>query len=325
MLLRDAVNPSEILLSEDAGDGAQNPPVQILRTGKFKHPKYGKFEITRATLSEMKSNFDKRVRGQDVAFDYFHKSDEEAAGWPKKLELREGGSQLWATEVEWTPRARKKLAEKEIRYFSPDFGFQWENPESGEVHRNVLFGGGLVNRPHIKNMAPIELSENEEDSMTELEKALADNIKLNEKVVHAETESEKVAKENADLKAENAKLKTENEAALIEKQKAEEAKKLAERETEFNVMLSEGKAVAAQKDAWMAQDMAAFVKNQGKINLVGSGSGKGNADSSEGDVQDKILKLAEAKMKEDTKMQLGEAIQKVMAENTDLRDAYSAR
>ena len=61
--------------------------IQIAKTGKFKDPRYGNFEITKKTLTDLKSNFEKKVRGIDVAFDYNHKSDEDASGWPKSLEV----------------------------------------------------------------------------------------------------------------------------------------------------------------------------------------------------------------------------------------------
>ena len=136
--------------------------VQILKVGKFKHQTYGDFEITTKTLSEMKKNFDDNVRGIDVAFDYFHASDKEASGWVEKLELKEGGKELWAT-VEWTPTASKKLSDRELRYFSPDFAFQWTDPESGVKHSNVLFGGGLTNRPFLKEMQAIVAAEDDEE------------------------------------------------------------------------------------------------------------------------------------------------------------------
>ncbi len=132
--------------------------VQVLRVGKFNHPKYGYFEITTKTLSEMKANHDANIRGLDMAFDYFHKSDEDAAAWVKSLELSEDGQALFAV-VDWTPTAEKKLAEREIRYFSPDFAFKWTDPERGTIHNNVLFGGGLTNRPFVKEMEAIVASE----------------------------------------------------------------------------------------------------------------------------------------------------------------------
>lgn len=135
----------------------QSPEIQILRVGKFDHPQYGNFEITNKVLSELKDNFDKRVRGIDIAIDYFHKADEEAAGWIKELYLSEDQSELWA-KVDWTPTASKKLSEREVRYFSPEFAFKWQDPESKQTFNNVLLGGGLTNRPFVKEMEAIAAS-----------------------------------------------------------------------------------------------------------------------------------------------------------------------
>jgi hypothetical protein len=302
--------------------------VQVLRVGSFKHPKYGEFEITRPLLAEMKANFENKVRGIDVAFDYFHESDKEASAWVNSLELREDGDELWAS-VNWTPKAEKKLAERELRYFSPDFAFQWTDPESGTSFNNVLFGGGLTNRPFVKEMKAIVANEKQGENMTELEKlqkqleeSKAQNVKLSEDKVamekkmadmvpKADAPPDKVAeleKQIAALQAELAKAKGESEAALAEKNKAEAAKVLAEKEGAFNVLLSEGKACAAQKDAFMKNDMTEFVKLAQPVNLKASGSSEsvelGEADAKE------IIKLAEEMQKTDVKLSRGDAISK---------------
>jgi len=509
---------SPILLKENS---AVPNAVQVLRVGKFKHPKYGAFEITSQTLSDMKSNFDNKIRGVDMAFDYFHDSDKEASAWVKKLELREGNTELWA-EVDWTPKAARILSERELRYFSPDFSFNWVDPEKGSTHQNVLFGGGLTNRPFVKEMAAIVATENIEielggpgsgpqkgggsggkqkesakssssskpkqqverekaekdyqdfhaqmrakyganedekkyglgdrldkvmtpsekataqkvrserlrtanfanrneqgpaeranqnisgvhkveptynkgmgvsagkshagvltrgaardknisklagynkqktsaakkshqevlkqlraqpkanikglsetglkylklkeqqkgDNMTELETAQArikeletDNIRLSDEYADAEKQlalmpsGDKVAELEAKiaaLQAELAKAKGETEVMAAEKKKADEAKMLAEKENSFNVLLSEGKACAAQKDAFVKGDMNEFVKLAQPVNLKASGSSAStsitDADAST------IIKLAEEKQKSNPKLSRGEAI-----------------
>lgn len=350
---------SEIKLNES--EGKVSPEVQVLRVGKFKHPQYGEFDISEKTLSEMKDNFDKRVRGIDIAFDYFHDSNKIAAGWPKKLELRENGSELWALDVEWTPRARKMLADKELRYFSPDFAFEWTDPESGAQFSNVLFGGGLTNRPFVKGMDPIiSLSESQEivaaDSedlqtcvsgwvpklvaegkpqeqaiaiayskcgeaklaelknkkgeiqmdekdkkIAELEKIIADMKAKSAKEGAAEGDSEEaamMAEKMKQMEADKVKLAEEN------KQLKEQAK-LAEREGKFNLMLSEGKACVAQKDAYLKGDMDEFIKLAEPLNLEGKGTTR---DDNSGSKEDKILKLAEDKVKANPSLSFGDAV-----------------
>jgi len=82
---------SSIELSDQAGVPAE---IQILKTGKFNHPSYGYFEITPLVLQEMKRNFESRVRGIDLAVDYFHESDKEASGWITALNLKEGVARI---------------------------------------------------------------------------------------------------------------------------------------------------------------------------------------------------------------------------------------
>ena len=148
---------SSAAMSPGPGPTAVSPDVQILRVGSFKHPKYGEFEITPTILLEMKKNFDDKIRGIDIGFDYFHESDKEASGWPTELYLLNEDTELWA-KVDWTPKAQRMLYERELRYFSPDFAFKWTDPESGQEFNNVLFGGGLTNRPFVKDMAAIAAS-----------------------------------------------------------------------------------------------------------------------------------------------------------------------
>jgi len=313
------------------GEGNKVPnEVQVLRVGKFKHPSYGDFEITTQVLSEMKTNFDKKIRGIDMAFDYYHASDKDASAWVQALELRENGTELWAVQVDWTPKASQKLSERELRYFSPDFAFKWQDPESGTIYKNVLFGGGLTNRPFVKEMQAIVADETKtgENDMTELEKSQARVKELETQAVKLSEEKSAMEKQMADmpkpdkvaqleqqiaaLQAELAKAKGEGEAALAEKKKLEEQAKLAEKEKEFNILLSEGKACAAQKDAFVKGNMQEFIKLAQPVNMNGSGGAGGGNDTT--DKNEKVLKLAEEKMKADSKLSKGDAISLALAE-----------
>jgi DNA repair exonuclease SbcCD ATPase subunit len=309
---------SEIRLTEP-GDVPNQ--VQVLRVGSFQHPKYGEFEITRAILAEMKLNADNRVRGIDIAFDYFHLSDESASGWPKLFELKEGGTELWAT-VDWTPRARKMLAEREVRYFSPDFAFEWTDPESGKKYYNVLFGGGLTNRPFVKEMAAIVADETERETMTEKEilELKAQNMKLAEEAKQYGEDKAKLqemdaakAKEVETLKAQIAELQAKLKALEGAAANAEAAKQLAEKETAFTVLLSEGKACAAQKEAFLKGDMAGFIANASKVNLNPAGSGANAGGDADKDA--KIIKLAEEIEKRKPGISRGDALSQAIKES----------
>lgn len=127
-----------------------------MKAGKWQHPQFGEIEITPADLHQFKENFDKRVRGTDIAVDISHQPDKGAVGWFK--ELRVDGDKLMA-KVAWTEEGANLIKSGKYRYFSPEFMFQWKDPESGQVYKDVLFGGALTNRPFLKNMDPIEFSE----------------------------------------------------------------------------------------------------------------------------------------------------------------------
>lgn len=353
-----------------------NPMIQVLRVGKFTHPVYGVVDITPKDLAELKMNFDSRTFGQDVMFDYFHDNGKEAACWPKHLELREGGNELWASQIDWTPRGRKAVQEKELRYFSPEFG-NWKNPETNETHRNVLMGGGLTNRPFIKNMAPIMLSEDQ------LKKALADDTEIQACVANlvpslmseghtqeqaiaiayskcgeqkmaastpdenlaagynetTETEGDKMEdkKRIAELELQLAQknteietLKTDKTVALSEVKTTKEALKLSEEKvkeaekvqaeskklSEFEALMKKGKAVAAQKDAFMAGDTVKFAELAQPVNLESKGSnenGAGEAASAE----DKLIKFAEELVAKE-KISMADAQSRVLREHPDL-------
>lgn len=309
------------------------PIVQILRATKFQHPTHGLIEITPETLKQMKENFDKKVRRQDIAIDYFHDNEGIAAGWITELFFNDAdANELWA-KVDWTRPALQKLEDKELRYFSPEFSFQWTDPETGVQYENVLFGGGLTNRPQVKDMAPIVLKEVKGEEMDKIKELEGQIVKLNEQIA-AQGEAEKKMQEGMDAKAAmiqelEAKiaemmkqleaLKGENDTMMKENAEMKKDVALKEKENKFNVMLSEGKVCEAQRKAYLDGDMDEFTKNAGKVNLNEKGNSENKNDEGKSEnVDDEILKLAEKKVKED-KITMAEAISVVLKENPELK------
>jgi hypothetical protein len=319
----------------------QNPDyisneVQLLRLGKFFHEGQ-EVEITKDILKRMEKNFTEKVRKIDLMIDFAHQSDLEAAAWIQNIYLSEDGAELWAS-VDWTKEGEKSIREKKYRYLSADFQFNYVDNETLAEYGPTLFGAGLTNRPVVKGMQPtIELSESNESK-------LGDNkMTLEEMKKELDELKEKSAKKDAKIKELEEKLackdkkmsEMENEKKLAEEKaqkekeaaekKAEEDKKLAEKKGEFDKLLSEGKAVEAQREAFMKDDMKTFIEKSADVNLSEKGSGSDQNDThdkkSETPAQDKVIELAEKKAKED-KIDISMATSIVLSEDEKLKEEY---
>lgn len=139
-------------------ESGENPTswVHALSLGAFEHPVYGKVDITIDRVRRFAANIKSKVRGVDPNIDYGHNSAGEAAGWVKDAEPRSDG--LWLL-VEWTKEAAQKIRDKVYRYFSAEFVDEWKDPKSGNKYEDVVLGGGITNRPFLKDLIPINLSE----------------------------------------------------------------------------------------------------------------------------------------------------------------------
>lgn len=66
-----------------------------------------------------------------------------AAAWIPKLEIRDGGA-IWGVNVEWNPRGKESVANREYRYISPVFTFE---PSTGRIL--AMHSVGLTNKPNL--------------------------------------------------------------------------------------------------------------------------------------------------------------------------------
>lgn len=139
-------------------DGATWIHAMPVRT--YDHPIYGRIELSPDRIRRFAASVTNGVREHQLDIDYDHKTDpskgKRAAGWI--TDAKAGDDGLWLA-VDFTPVAREHLANGEYRYFSPELKDEWEHPSTGEVHRDVVFGGALTNRPFLKGILPINLSE----------------------------------------------------------------------------------------------------------------------------------------------------------------------
>lgn len=138
--------------------------IQAMPIGSWYHPIHGKIENTFERSQRFADNVNNNVRGQDISIDYEHKDQQKAAGWVKQA--RADAQQGLMLLVEWTKNAAQMIRDKEFRYFSPEYVDAWVEPKSKHKFTDVLLGGGLTNRPFLKGILPVNLSEIV-DSVTE--------------------------------------------------------------------------------------------------------------------------------------------------------------
>ncbi len=327
-----------VILLAEAKEGTQFPEwVQLLKTGTFTDPRYGKFVITDKMLSEMVVNFKNKVRQIDPAIDFKHESDAEAAAWMLDLEVRSGG--LWA-KPDWTGAGQKALSEKTYRYLSADFNQNYKDNEAGKNHGCVLLGAALTNRPVIKGMQPvIQLSEG--DSMPEitpeqqaklaaLMKQLGcasideliskmSGMKPKEEMDQKEVELKEKEVQLSEKSTKLVELTNEVKTLSEENTKLKGDKVLSDKEKTFEKMLSEGRAIPAQKESFLAGDLMKFAelapKGGVKVEEKGTEAGKEGDDAVSDD--DKVLKLAEAKVKSGEAKDIGKGISLVLKEQKE--------
>jgi hypothetical protein len=152
------IDVSRISLDEGGGSWIQAMPV-----GTYAHPVFGDLDFTQSRLMNFAASVNNKIRKIDPDIDYDHKAKvDHAAGWVKSAEVRDNGLWLYVT---WTPTAQQKLRDGEYRYFSPEFQDEWTDPATRITYKDVLFGGGLTNRPFLKDLVPINLSEMVGDTM----------------------------------------------------------------------------------------------------------------------------------------------------------------
>lgn len=132
--------------------------IQAMPLGTYEHPQYGTIDINPDKVKQYVDNIKNNVRVQQLDIDYDHKLyGGDAAGWVKDAADR-GADGLWLL-VDFTKKAFQSIKDKAYRYFSAEFDDEWTDAKSGVTYQNVIFGGSLTNRPFLKDLLPINLSE----------------------------------------------------------------------------------------------------------------------------------------------------------------------
>ena len=140
--------------------------IHALPFGQYKHPLYGVIDASLDKINGLADSVKKKVRGIDPSINVNHdnESPDGAAAWVKDAQVRSNG--LWLF-VDFVKDAAEKVKEKKFKYFSLEFADEWEDAQ-GNKFNDVVVGGALTNRPFMKNLVPINLSESVIDNAFDL-------------------------------------------------------------------------------------------------------------------------------------------------------------
>jgi len=152
-----------LLFAADVGADEVPEWIHVLPMGKAT-PVDGRrpFHVTEEGLNKVLE--DRRRLGRDLHCDYHHQSlwatftgaEAPAAGWVEALEVRADG--LWA-RMEWTPKAKERLAAREYRYLSPVIYTRSKDRVVVGLHSVAL-----TNTPALNQLEPVVNSQQGEEA-----------------------------------------------------------------------------------------------------------------------------------------------------------------
>lgn len=207
-------------------EGSDKTWIHALPFGSYKHPLYGTIDINLEKAQRFAESVIKKVRGIDPSINYNHKGGEEAAGWVQNAEVRADGVWLF---VEWVKDAALAIKDKKYRYFSAEFA-DWEDSK-GQTFKDVIVGGALTNRPFMKNLVPMNLSDSVIDNAFDLVAAITGKDPKENKEIQMEEKDLQAIIEGvtAKLTAVLPKLETPAPKTQVKSlEEVEELRKLAE-------------------------------------------------------------------------------------------------
>ena len=304
--------------------GTEAPEQTLLRVGKFKHPKYGTINITPDHMRSFVKNHEAKVRRVEDAVDFGHNTGGPAAAWMQGVRFDEKSCKL-LFKPQWTPKGIEAVKGQEYKYLSADFDLDYEDNESGKKFGPTLNGAGLTNRPFVKGMEAIQLSEG--DCMN-LEQALAMIEQLKAQIAQLQQGQQ-------DMSALQAKFsEAETELKTFREKEAERAKAdaLAAKSKQFDELMKSGKACEAQRSIFLAETFdavkfaEAFVPPHTERLSEEEKAAAAKAEAEKGaTAESKILKLAETMVGEKKAATKGQAITIILSDpaHKALADEYT--
>jgi hypothetical protein len=259
----------EVKLFAEGEDKSKKSWIEMVRKGEYYY--YGEvISIGNSEFSNAIANFEKGVANdgvkKDMLIDYDHDyRNSKAAGWCEQLKVSEDGETLLGL-VDWSKCGSESIEGNEYRYtsieFSPAFYTRKmidEDTMLEEDHGFTLFACTLTNRPFVKGMEKVTLSEN---------KPIARNKKIDNNVNTNIGGNDMEFKEKFEaMEAKFNEVSTELEGTKIElAEKISKVKELegeisfGKKDAEFDKMMQENKVVEAQRIHFHSGDMVEFAK-----------------------------------------------------------------
>lgn len=130
--------------------------IEIAKVATGYHPRYGQITVTQEHLESFVKNFNSRVTDIDLAVNEDHEK-KEAFGWYKDIWLSHDGQTLYGS-IQWNTKGVSALSNKDYRYFSPEFHFNYTHELSGIEYGPTLLGGALTNYPFLKMDAIVDMN-----------------------------------------------------------------------------------------------------------------------------------------------------------------------
>jgi len=105
------------------------------------------FKVDGEFQKKLVENFNKGTRGQRIPVVDHHEGNNKAYGWISKMWI-EGDKTL--IKIRWNPRGKKALSDEEYGYCSPNFIFDYYDPETKQSYGPTVTELTLTNAPRIK-------------------------------------------------------------------------------------------------------------------------------------------------------------------------------
>ena len=307
------------------------------------------YTIKRPELVEMVENFNRNALGLKVPvnFEHYYSSPSNstpAAGWIEGLELEEidDSLKLFAT-VEWTKKGKMAVFEKEYRYHSIGFYFDYVSMKDGKTEfGRVLYELTLTNNPVNTNLGEFlensKKSTNEEPDM-DIKELQAENKALKDQIAELKKDNETKIVELSRKGDEGKKLKEDLEKANKELAESKDKLELSKRESELDKLILDKKISPAQREQALKLSAAEYIgfksfaenskanayQDESKSNSNGPDEtgGESNVQENSKSPDEQVDEMAKKMMKENKDMKYQDAVAQVLKKNKALAERYN--